>query len=156
MQTASDYMRRTDEEKKSAYWYVTQLVASTAKKMWEQKKYVIQTDYEKSLMNGKLFGTRFAIDIKGKSAQDVYQTMNDNMLSRDELSKQFQKLLEDGKVFPLGDAVVVPHGAIVNPAKPDFDSESEPVLGITFNLVLPEDIPDDYEFEETGGKEDEH
>jgi len=145
---ASDFMRKTDAEKEYGYEKVSVLVKNIAAKLWDKKGFVIQTDYEKSLMNGKLFGTRFAVDISGVEAEEVYDLMNDNLLSRDTMSENFQKDLEAGKVFDLGDAVVVPHGAIVNPSKTDFKFETKPVLGITFNLVLPEDIPDDYDLKE--------
>jgi len=153
MTTVSDYLRSTDEEKKGAYQSAISIVAKVAKDLWESKQFVVQSDYEKQLMNGKLFGTRFSADVRGKEADVVYALMNDHLLSRDELSSQFQEMLEAGKVIDIGDAVVVPHGAIVNPAKTDFAVESKPVLGVTFNVVLPEDIPDDYEMDE-GGKDE--
>lgn len=148
MTTVSEYLRNTDEEKKGAYQSAISVVAKVAKELWDNKQFVVQSDYEKELMNGKLFGTRFSADVRGKEAEDVYSLMNEHLLSRDELSRQFQELLESGSVIAIGDAVVVPHGAIVNPAKTDFAVESKPVLGLTFNMVLPEDIPDDYELED--------
>ena len=148
MKIASEYLRKSDKEKEVAYEKALDIIIDVARSVWNESQYIVQTDYEKKLMNGKLFGTRFAVDVKGANARDVYHLVNDALLDRDTLSERFQKALENGDVMPLGDAVVVPHGAIINPSKSDFEQFAEPNLGITFNLVLPEDIPDDYDMKE--------
>lgn len=148
LMNASELLRADDTAKLPAYKQVVDETKDKLESLWEGRKFVINQEYEKKLLNGKLFGTRFSADVGGDYAKRMYNLMNNSLLNRDTMSEKVESAITDGEVFDLGDAVVVPHTVIVNPMKVDFNVETKPVVQLTFNLVLPEDIPEDYDMEE--------
>lgn len=129
------------------------LVDTIVRDLWDNSKFVINAEYKDKLLNGKLFGVRFSADVIGEEAEGIFTAMNLGLLNRDDLSKELEADLIAGDLIDLGDAQVVPHTVIVNPQR-DFLSTADAVVGITFNLVLPEDIPEDYDPEEEDEDED--
>lgn len=148
LMNASELLRADDNAKLHAYKQVVTETKDMLVSLWEGRKFVINQEYEKELLNGKLFGTRFSADVGGAYAERMYNLMNNSLLNRGTMSKKVESAITDGEVFDLGDAVVVPHTVIVNPMKVDFNVETKPIVQLTFNLVLPEDIPEDYDMEE--------
>ena len=148
MMNLSMLMRTSEKDKDVKYTQVTSAIYGIASKIWDNSNFVINSEYEKKLLGDKLFGTRFSADYQDDLVDKLYECFNEFMLDRDELSKRFEEALKDKhNLIDLGDAIVVPHSVIINLSKSDFKTTTKPTLGITFNVVLPEDIPEDYDME---------
>lgn len=140
--TASEFLRRNDEDNKKVYKKFNDKVVSIAKQLLEDDAFTINWDYATQKLGSKdsqqPFGTLYRVDYNGEESTELYHMMQRNRLDKDVLSKNFEKSLKENKVLDLGDAEVVADSVRVNPSKQTYYIDEKPIVSIFFNLILPE------------------
>lgn len=145
METASEYLRRTDKQNEAEYAGFNKELVGLVRNLISDGEVTINWDFSDQKLgdDGKSYGTLYRVDYNGEKSAELYKRMVTYHLNKDTITRNFENSLKNGEVIPLGDAIVADGSVKVNPNKQTYYIDEVPVISVFFNLLLPEQLEDE-------------